>query len=164
MQFYRDGYNPSYHNRKSWTEALYDPGFNQMKYLKQLMLTMPYFERVPDQSIVLDNGTQYDRLAATRGTDYLLVYNYTSRVMKIDLRKISGDKKRVWWMNAGTGRLTYLGLYDNRVLTFRPHKSGPGIEDGVLIAIDAAKDYLSKEQMNITSKATPTKQEIDRNE
>ena len=164
MQFYRDGYNPSYHNRKSWTEALYDPGFNQMKYLKQLMLTMPYFERVPDQSIVLDNGTQYDRLAATRGTDYLLVYNYTSRMMKIDLRKISGDKKHVWWMNAGTGRLTYLGLYDNRVLTFRPHKSGPGIEDGVLIAIDATKDYLSKEQMNITSKATPTKQEIDRNE
>ena len=164
MQFYREGYDPSYHNRKSWTEALYDPGFNQMKYLKQLMLTMPYFERVPDQSIVLDNGTQYDRLAATRGNDYLLVYNYTSRVMKIDLRKISGDKKHVWWMNAGTGRLTYLGLYDNRVLTFRPHKLGPGIEDGVLIAIDAAKDYLSKNQMNITSKATPTQKEIDRNE
>ena len=164
MQFYREGYDPSYHNRKSWTEALYDPGFNQMKYLKQLMLTMPYFERVPDQSIVLDNGTQYDRLAATRGNDYLLVYNYTSRMMKIDLRKISGDKKHVWWMNAGTGRLTYLGLYDNRVLTFRPHKLGPGIEDGVLIAIDAAKDYLSKNQMNITSKATPTQKEIDRNE
>ena len=164
MQFYREGYPPSYHNRKSWMEALFDPGFNQMKYLKQLMLTMPYFERVADQSIVIDNGTQYDRLAATRGNDYLMVYNYTNRVMKVDLNKISGDKKNVWWMNAGTGRLTYLGLYDSRVLTFRPHKSGPGIEDGVLIAIDADRDYLLKNQPNITSKATPTQQETDRNE
>ena len=100
------------------------------------MLAFPYFERVPDQSVILDNGTQYDRLIATRGNDYLLVYNYTSRDMKIDLRKISGDQKKVWWMDARTGRLTYLGQYDNKVLTFRPHKTGTGIEDGVLIAID----------------------------
>jgi hypothetical protein len=163
MQFYRPGCQPSYHCKKSWTEALNDPGFHQMKYLKHLMLAFPYFERVADQSIVEDNGKQYERLAATRGNDYLLVYNYTSRDMKIDLRKISGDKKKVWWMNAGTGRLTWLGEYDNKVLTFRPHKTGVGIEDGVLIAIDATKDYLKKEQtqINATPTATPA---VDRNE
>ena len=143
MQFYKPGYPSAYFNKKVWTEALCDPGFNQMKHLKRLMLTFPYFERVPDQSIILDNGTRYDRLIATRGNDYLLVYNYTSRDMKIDLRKISGDKKKVWWMDASTGQLTYLGLYSNKVLTFRPHKSGTGIEDGVLIAIDASKYYLT---------------------
>jgi hypothetical protein len=63
--------------------------------------------------------------------------------MTIDLRKISGDRKRVWWMDAATGRLTWLGEYDNRVFTFRPHKTMGGIEDGVLIAIDASKDYLN---------------------
>lgn len=163
MQFYRPGCQPSYHCKKSWTEALNDPGFHQMKYLKHLMLAFPYFERVADQSIVEDNGKQYERLAATRGNDYLLVYNYTSRDMKIDLRKISGDKKKVWWMNAGTGRLTWLGEYDNKVLTFRPHKTGVGIEDGVLIAIDATKDYLKKEQTQIN--ATPTAAPVvDRNE
>ena len=163
MQFYRPGCQPSYHCKKSWTEALNDPGFHQMKYLKHLILAFPYFERVADQSIVEDNGKQYERLAATRGNDYLLVYNYTSRDMKIDLRKISGDKKKVWWMNAGTGRLTWLGEYDNKVLTFRPHKTGVGIEDGVLIAIDATKDYLKKEQTQIN--ATPTAAPVvDRNE
>ena len=141
MQFYREGYPPAYHCTKSWTEALADPGFSQMKHLKRLMLSLPYFERVPDQSIVIDNGTQYDRLAATRGTDYLLVYNYTSRPMTIDLRKISGERKKVWWMDAATGRKTYLGEYDSKVVTFRPHKTISGIEDGVLIAIDAAKDF-----------------------
>ena len=127
------------------------------------MLSLPYFERIPDQSIVLNNGTQYDRLAATRGNDYLLVYNYTSRDMKIDLRKISGDKKKIWWMNAGTGELTWLGEYDNKVLIFRPHKIGAGIEDGVLIAIDASKDYLTKEQLQIDS-APINGPVIDRNE
>ena len=140
MQFYRPGYPPAYHCTKPWTEALHDPGFNQMKYLKRLMLALPYFERVPDQSIVIDNGTQYDRLAATRGTDYLLVYNYTSRDMKIDLRKISGKRKMVWWMSARTGQLTSLGEYDNKVVTFRPHpQPGIPIDDGILIAIDATK-------------------------
>ena len=141
MQFYRKGYPPAYHNSIEWTEAIKAPGFNQMKYLKRLILALPYFERVPDQSIVLNNGTQYERLAATRGNDYLLVYNYTSRDMKIDLRKITGDKKKVWWMDARTGKMTYLGLFENKVLTFRPHKTSEGIEDGVLIAIDASKNY-----------------------
>ena len=163
MQFYREGYPPAYHNKKTWIEALRDPGFNQMKYLQYLMLSLPYFERVPDQSIVQDNGLQYNRLAATRGTDYLLVYNYTSRDMKIDLRKISGLKKKVWWMNAGTGKLTWLGEYDSKVLTFRPHKVGEGIEDGVLIAFDSAKDYLLPDQPEIS--ATPVSgPTIDRNE
>ena len=141
MQFYREGYPPAYFCRKDWREALSDPGFQQMKHLKQLMLSLPYFERVPDQSVVLENGTQYDRLAATRGESYLLVYNYTGREMKIDLRKISGAQKRVWWMDASTGHFTYLGQYESKVLTFRPHKTRSGIEDGVLIAIDADKDY-----------------------
>ena len=149
MQFYKPGYPAAYFNDKPWTEALDAPGFNQMQHLKWLILSFPYFERVPDQSIILDNGTQYDRLIATRGTDYLLVYNYTSRDMKLDLRKISGDKKSVWWMNASNGRLVYLGEYDSKVLTFRPKKSGDGIEDGVFIATDASKHYLMPEQDRI---------------
>lgn len=151
MQFYREGYAPAYHNHKVWTEALNDPGYNQMKYLKRLMLSLPYFDRLPDQTIVLDNGKQYERLSATRGNDYLLVYNYTSRSMKIDLRKISGEKKKIWWMDASTGELTWLGEYENKVFTFCPPTSGM---DGVLIAIDASKNYLSKEQKQLNSAST----------
>ena len=165
MQFYREGLPPAYHCKKTWTEALKDPGFNQMKHLKHLMLALPYFERIPDQSIVADNGKQYERLAATRGNDYLLVYNYTGRDMKIDLRKISGEKKKVWWMNASTGLLTWLGVYDSRVLTFRP-QGGSGTEtatDGVLIAIDSSKDYLTREQHSIDTAPT-SYTVVDRNE
>ena len=137
MQFYREGLPPAYHCQKTWTEALRNPGFHQMQHLKRLMLSFPYFERLPDQSVIVGNGRQYDRLIASRGNAYLLVYNYTSRDMTIDLRKISGSRKRVWWMDAATGRLTSLGEFESKVVTFRPHKRGDGIEDGVLIAVDS---------------------------
>lgn len=155
MQMLKPGYPTSYGDAgdvKTWYQALNDPGFNQMQYLSQLILTFPYFERVPDQSIIQDNGKQYERLIATRGADYLLVYNYTSRPMKLDLTKISGQKKRVWWFNAGTGALRYLGEYDSKVLTFRMHKQGFGIEDGVLIAVDATKNYLQPDQLQIADR------------
>ena len=153
MQMLKPGYPTSYGDAgdvKAWYQGLNDPGFAQMKYLKQLMLSMPYFDRVPDQSVILENGKQYERLIATRGTDYLLVYNYTSRAMKLDLTKISGKQKNVWWMNAATGELRYLDVYDAKVQTFRMPKQGKGIEDGVLIAIDASKNYLQTDQLRIS--------------
>ena len=156
MQMLKPGYPTSYGDAgdvKTWYQALNDPGFQQMKFVRQLILSFPYFERVGDQSVIVDNGTKYDRLIATRGTDYLLVYNYTSRDMKLDFTKISGEKKNVWWMSAGTGILRYLGEYDSKVLTFRPHKTGFGIEDGVLIATDATKDYLAKDQIRIADRS-----------
>lgn len=152
MQFARPGVGGAYFadgDKKPWWKAMDDDGFNQMQYLKQLILSLPYFTRVPDQSIVIDNGRRYDRLAATRGDDYLLVYNYTGRDMRVDLRKASGGKKNVWWMNAANGRLTYLGCYDSKPTTFRPHSPEGNPGDGVLIAIDTDKDYIKTGQENV---------------
>ena len=149
MQMLKPGYPTSYGDAgdvKAWYQGLKDPGFSQMQYLKRLILSFPYFERVPDQSVVQENGNKYNRLIATRGNDYLLVYNYIGNAMKIDLTKISGQKKLVWWMSAATGKLTYLGEYDSKVLTFRYHPQSKQVEDGVLIAIDASKDYLKMNQ------------------
>jgi hypothetical protein len=153
MQMLKPGYPTSYGDAgdvKTWYQALHDPGFRQMQYLKRLILSFPYFERVADQSIIKDNGAQYNRLIATRGNDYLLVYNYNGNAMKLDLTKISGSKKNVWWMTASTGKLKYLGEFDSKVLTFRYHPQSARIEDGVLIAIDSTKDYLTKEQTELS--------------
>ncbi len=154
MQMLKPGYPTSYGSdgaEKSWYQALNDPGFNQMKYLKNLMLSFPYLERVPDQSIIAGkNGTQYNRLLATRGNDYLMVYNYNNVPMKLDLDKISGKKKNVWWMDAATGTLNYLGEFDSKTLTFNPQNpERKKVNDGVLIAVDASKNYLAKDQKEI---------------
>ena len=166
MQMLKPGYPTSYGDAgdvKTWYQALHDPGFRQMQYLKRLMLSFPYFERVADQSVILDNGEKYNRLIATRGTDYLLVYNYNGNTMKIDLTKISGAKKHVWWMTAATGRLKYLGEFDSKVLTFRYHPDQGRVEDGVLIAVDNTKNYLKKEQQELSPDGYKSK-ERDLNE
>lgn len=149
MQMLKPGYTNAYglsENTKTWYMALDDPGFNQMKYLKQLMLSLPYFDRVPDQSIIKDNGIRYNRLIATRGRDYLLVYNYNSRNMRIDMTKISGSMKNIWWYDVSSGRLTYIGSSSDKTFVYNPLRSHSGICDGVLIAIDSSKKYIAKDQ------------------
>lgn len=154
MQMLKPGYPTGYGSDgtvKAWYQALEDPGYNQMQYLIDLMLSFPYFDRIPDQSIIAGkNGVKYDRLIATRGKDYLMLYNYNSDVMKIDLRKISGKKKLLWWFNPSDGAISFIGTADNKIITVSPQiEKTDKINDRVLIAIDADKNYLSREQTEI---------------
>jgi hypothetical protein len=145
MQFMSPGVQASYGADKPWYDALNDPGYNEMKYLKNLMLTFPFFERVPDQSIVYGkNGERYNRVIATRGKDYLFVYDYSGRSVDIDLTKISGAKKNVWWYSPVDGKLEYLGEFDNKVVNFQSGSTGMKGSDKVLIAVDANKSYFDK--------------------
>lgn len=142
MQMLKPGYLGGYGANKAWYEGMEDPGFNQMKHLKRLILAFPFLERVPDQSVIAgENGSRYDRAIATRGDDYLLVYNHTNRPMEIDLTKISGEKKNAWWYDPGNGTLEYIGEYDSKITPFNydgPHGAGC---DHVLIAVDSSKNY-----------------------
>lgn len=178
MQFYRPGVSPAYFSDTPWWQALDFPGFNQMQHLKNLMLTFPYEERVPDQRVIASvdevqaaadalpvvrvpqeqlppSGTivpadsslvklKYSRLVATRGNDYLLVYNYIGRPMQIDLTRIGGKQKKAWWYDPSTGEYSYIGEFKNRITRFTPPVSGIG-KDIVLVVTDAASAYLRQE-------------------
>ena len=153
MQFIRPGLLASFGAEKPWWEAMEDPGYNQMKYLKWLMLNFPFTERIADQSCIAgQNGERYDRVIATRGNDYMLVYNYSGKPMSIDLTKISGAKKNVWWMNPANGELTYLGEFDSKVTEFSYDAAYLRGSDRVLIAVDSSKNYISKTDTQITEK------------
>lgn len=161
MQMAKPGYSIAYSETSvPYYEAQQRGAYLQMRYLKALMLTFPFFCRVPDQEVIaVSNGTRYDRLIATRGDDYLLVYNYTGRKMTVNLSKISGEAKDVWWMDAASGALTYMGRYTDKVATLSPARNKASKKDstqesiqntdGILIATDSSKDYIRKEQKNI---------------
>ncbi len=154
MQFIRPGLEGAYFAdgiKKPWYAAIDDPGRLQMKYLKRLMLAFPFFERVADQSLIIGNGEKYDRIIATRGSDYALAYNHTGREMTIDLSKISGKEKNIWTMDPCDGSLSYIGKTSVKVYA---HNPTPG-KDIVLIAVDASKDYLSPDMKEIPDKALP---------
>ncbi len=146
MQFMKPGVIGSFGAKRYWYDCIEDPGYNQMKFLKALMLAFPFFDRVPDQSI-LDglNGERYDRAIATRGNDYLMVYNYSGRPMKINLSKISGAMKNCWWFIPKTGELQYAGEFEGtKIVGFIPDVAYNSGNDRVLIAVDSSKEYVKK--------------------
>ncbi|WP_439778048.1 glycoside hydrolase family 140 protein [Muribaculum intestinale] len=158
MQFVRPGVNGAYFAdgiEKPWYKALDDDGFNQMVHLKRLMLAFPYFERVADQSVIRDNGVRYDRLIATRGNDYVMVYNHTGRPMDIDLRKISGREHNAWWMDAATGTVKYIGKA-GKDIRYTPESDA----DGVLIVADVKSGYLTPETTSLVSLPKPEKRDL----
>lgn len=147
MQFMRPGVLGSFGAEKAWWDAMRDPGYQQMKYLKWLMLSLPFTEGRCDQTVIANtNGERYDRIIATRGQDYLLVYNYSGRPMTLDLTKISGKKKNVWLMNPADGTLQYLGEYDNAKADFAFDGAYLRQSDRVIIATDSSKSYFTTSQ------------------
>lgn len=146
MQFYRPGLGPAYGCDKPWYEALHDPGFNQMHHLKDLILRFPYFDREPDQSLLVgEYGEKYDLPRACRGKDYILVYTYTGAPLTIDMTKISGKRKHAWWYNPADGSLVDIGSFDNNAhQEFRSYRLVAPGNDNVLIVMDENKHYLDQ--------------------
>ncbi|MCF7805934.1 MAG: glycoside hydrolase family 140 protein [Candidatus Marinimicrobia bacterium] len=105
---------PAYGAREYWCEAIDDTGAAQMQHLKNLMLSRPYPERVPDQSLVAgQNGEKYDYVIATRGKDYAFLYTYTGRNFTVNMGKIAGDRVKASWYDPRNGEISELGEYEN---------------------------------------------------
>jgi hypothetical protein len=136
MQFYSpDDIAASYGAKIYWDAALDSPGAGQMKYLKELMLSRPFLERVPDQSIIAkDQGEQYDYLAATRGKNYAFIYTFTGREMSIAMGKITGEKVKASWFNPRDGSYSKISEFNNEgVIDFDPPGEPENGNDWVLV-------------------------------
>lgn len=115
MQFYKIGDSGiSFFPKKEWMESLNAKGATQMQFLKKLMLSKPYFERVPDQGLVIDQGERYDYLAATKGKGYAMVYTYNGRNMKVNFGRFSGKMVKCSWYNPSSGETTGIGDFVNK--------------------------------------------------
>ena len=116
----------AYGSKKYWYQALNDEGARQMRYVKQLMLSKPYFERIPDQSLIAgEQKEKYGYLAATRGRNYAFIYDYTGRTFEVNMGKISGSKVKASWYSPKDGSRKTIGSFANSgVLKFDP----PGVE------------------------------------
>jgi hypothetical protein len=135
MQFHTPGdKDANYNVKRNWRETINAPGANQMKFLKQLMLSKPYFERAPDQSVVLNAGERYNNLIASRGNGYILIYTYTGRNIQVQMGKIDGAQVGAYWFNPRTGLYQLIGMYDNTgVKEFDPPGEEKEGNDWVLI-------------------------------
>ena len=136
MQFRKAGEKTgAYGAHDYWFDAINDPGAGQMVYLKKLMLSRPYLERVPDQTLISgDIGQKYDHLQATRGKTYAFIYTYNGRDFKVNLGKIQGEKVKASWYNPRDGESTTIGTFKNTgVKAFDPPGEKKDGNDWVLI-------------------------------
>lgn len=115
MQFYKPERGPgAYGPKAAWSVAIDDPGAGQMQFLERLMLSRPYFDRVPDQQLIAgENGAGYERVIATRGSGYVLAYTYTGRPFQVRLGVLPGSRVRAYWFNPRDGSELPIGVIAN---------------------------------------------------
>jgi hypothetical protein len=134
MQMFKKGDKPAYGNRMLWTDALNAPGAGQMGYIKKLMLEYGYSDRIPDQTLIVNQGEKYDYLVGTRGKKYAMIYTYNGRKMSIKMGKIRGKEVLANWFNPRTGKITRIGNVENKgVKDFQPSGKKEDGNDWVLI-------------------------------
>ena len=120
-------------------------GGQQMRHVKNLMLSRPYFTRIPDQSLVVgDSRVGDDHIGATRdkNSQYAIVYSPKGEPVTVDLTKLSGPRLVGWWFNPRTGAATQIdGAFSTRAAsTFTPPTKGAE-EDWVLVLDDQERKF-----------------------
>lgn len=141
-QMYDTNREPVNGPHMTWREALNLPGAHQMGLVRKLMESRPVLDRVPDQSMILENQEgPATRIQATRGKDYAFVYLATGKPVTVVGGKISGKEYAAHWLEPRTGKITKVGIFPNQgQRQFKAPSSGYG-KDWVLILDDASKNY-----------------------
>lgn len=136
MQFHKkEDKSGSFGVNTYWQDELNAPGASQMIYLKKLMLSKPYFDRVPDQSLIAgEQGTRYNYVVATRGKNYAFAYTYTGRIFSMNMGKITGAKVKASWYSPRDGKYTSIRTFANKgVQSFDPPGEQKDGNDWVLV-------------------------------
>ncbi len=120
---------------RNWTETINADGAEQMQYLKKLMLSKPYLNRVPAQEIIAGNtNSRYGYLLATKGNGYAMVYTYNGANISIDMSKLSFAAGKAVWFNPTNGAITAIQDFTTKgIAVFDPPGETANGNDWVLV-------------------------------
>lgn len=119
---------------RDWVSALHRPGAEEMHYLRDLILSRPFFTRVPDQALVPDAGEGALHIVASRdaGGRYAFIYvPQSDQPVTVDLTRLGAGPFVASWYDPRTGAARSLGAVktgSKALFTSPPH--GP---DWVLV-------------------------------
>ena len=133
-----------------WTEAIDQPGAQQMQHARALLESRPFLTRVPDDDVIVTGrvptampGAGRYRFVATRDESgsYAMVYAPVGRPFTIRTGKLSGSRLTAWWFNPRTGKATSIGTFDRTPeRTFTSPDPNESV-DWVLVLDDASKGF-----------------------
>jgi hypothetical protein len=176
-QMWRPGRQPLIHARRPWRDALHLPGASQIQHARSLLLSRPFLERIPDQSLILSEvGTGTYHISATRDSEgrYALIYVPTGnaaqvdppsedtihadlaqlittlssgRTVQIDLTRLSGDRVRGYWYDPRTGLAREIGEFAK--IDWMGFTPPDGGPDWILVLDDVACNFPRPGSMQI---------------
>ncbi len=133
-QFLTPSREPIGHGRHTWQEDLDLPGASGMLYLRKLMESRPFTERVPAPELVA-NGymAETEYIVATKGKNYAFIYIPTGMEARVDLDKPGWEMVVAWWYNPRTGEASRIKEMPGKgVAGFTPATHGRG-NDWILV-------------------------------
>lgn len=141
-QFYAPPRAAINHADRPWQEAIERPGANQMQFLRALMESRPFVDRIPDQTLLATpEGAAESHICATRAANgsYALIYLPQRESVTVNLEPLTGRTFLAWWYNPRTGEASAIGeVHPMRHAGFTPPVDGP---DWVLVLDDAAQGF-----------------------
>jgi hypothetical protein len=102
------GWNPGV---AKWSDALDTVAVDELKFIKPLLYSRPYFSRIPDQKLILagQGDDIADRVQATRdgeakgGANYIFVYIASPKDVTIDTSAIAAKSLNACWFDPENG-------------------------------------------------------------
>lgn len=127
-----------------WPKALDLPMANQVKHLKNLMLSRPVLNRIPDQSMVVNSQPEDNNyVIATRDSEgtYAMIYFPTGKTTFLDFTKLKGTRFNCWWFDPRTGN-AFAGpsLDKSKTPKIEPPTFGKG-QDWVLVVDNSLESF-----------------------
>jgi hypothetical protein len=96
--------------RYSWKEAMHFKGAGQLIHLKNLILSREYFNRIPDQSLLVSPKVGEDHICCTRGKGYIFCYMPSGGILGLRIGTLSKNQLRGWWFDPRSGEAISIGL------------------------------------------------------
>ncbi len=130
---------------RPWKEALDLPMANQVKHLKNLMLSRPFLSRIPDQGMVVGGQTEDNNYtSATRDVNgtFAMIYFPQGTEKTLDLAELNGNTFTAWWYDPRTG-VSFKGkaIQEKRPKIYPPSK---GIGNDWVLVVDALNTDFPK--------------------
>lgn len=147
-QMWQPGREPITRARTPWQKALDLPGARQMRHARALLESRPFFTRIPDGGVLLQDPGP-DPARATRDAEgaYALVYSPTGQPFVANTAPLSGETVRAHWYDPRQGTTAFVGEFQNNgARRFVPPTSGSG-NDWILVLDDAARDFPAPGRM-----------------
>lgn len=133
MQFFtgaKEG--ASYGAKEYWRTAMHHDGSGQMRYLKELMLSVDYVNGAKaDELLVSGQKEKYERVSVFAGKDFLIAYSFLGKAFVIDTSDYIG--KEVWLMKPATGAYSYAGTISSSQFEYEEIPCYDGNTDMVVL-------------------------------